>query len=181
MCWHCSKIHLCSFSHQMLSSLRIWGTSVYEESRKTSSLISRLCLSQSKADIPHGHHKPDPSPLHSRELKWEVKSKGKSWGQQRPPQSTTTGENPPSSKSSRKAKLPLNRLQGGPLAERKELHQIHATALQPTSSSLLTEFRGLGNDSIIRHQRGNKNLILLIAIIPEFVINFLGGKITRKT
>lgn len=180
MCWHCSKIHLCSFSHQMLSSLRIWGTSVYEESRKTSSLISRLCLSQSKADIPHGHHKPDPSPLHSRELKWEVEQR-KVMGEQRPPQSTTAGENPPSSKSSRKAKLPLNRLQGGPLAERKELHQIHARALQPTSSSLLTEFRGLGNDSIIRHQRGNKNLILLIAIIPEFVINFLGGKITRKT
>lgn len=101
-------------------------------------------------------------------------------GQQRPPQSTTTGENSPSSKGHRKAKLPLNRLQGGPRAERKELHQIHATALQPTSSSLLTEFRRLGNDSIIRHQRGKKNLILLIAIIPEFIRNFLGGKITRK-
>lgn len=79
------KIHLCSFSHQMLSSLRMRGTSVYEES-----LTSRLCLSLSKADTPHGHHKPDPSPLHSRELKWEVKSKGKSWGNrgrrsQRPP------------------------------------------------------------------------------------------------
>lgn len=73
------KIHLRSFSHQTLSSLHMRGTPVDKESQKMSSLISRLC-SQSETDIPRRHHKPDPSPLHRHELKWEGKGRRKSHG-----------------------------------------------------------------------------------------------------
>lgn len=163
----------------MLSSLHTRGTLVFKESQKTSSLISRLCSSQSKADFPRRHHKPDPPPLHRPELKWEGKEQ-----RNRGPAAAVNHRWGKSTKLLLPAALrgpQESQVTTEPASGRATGRTERAASNPRTSSSLLSEFRRLGNYAIIRHQRGKENLILLIAVIPEFVINFLGGKMTRKT
>lgn len=174
--------------HTECSFLSIRKELLFSRSHRRFPPLARgSALSQSKTYTRHRHPKPDPSPLHRGELERQgkghrevshrpkVASVSDLWGKP-----TQSSYHELQSKEHGKAELLLNEgLQGG--RGQKEGTASSNPRNCTLSHKQQSEFRWTWNYTIIRHQRGKKNLIVLIVTIPPSSLStFLEEKWQRK-